>query len=529
MHENGTEKNIDLTINKPVFLIPWILLVLMVVISLTNGEQFLAGLNATTNWILDGFAWLFNLTTLSCVVTVILVYFSPLGKVKIGGSKAKPILDYKNLVWVTLCTTIAAGILFWACAEPLFHMYKPAAMEGVAPGSREAAVFAMKTMFLEWTWSPYAIYTVATVLFAFVLYNMKQKFSIGSALVPVFGSKVMKYNSVIDVICLFALVTGMAASLGTGTLTIAGGLERVFNFQSGPVSWGIIIILVVATFVISSISGVCKGIRILSGINSKVYMVILVFLLAFGPAVFMLNFASESLGAYLTDFFKLSLATGDIYNDGWAKSWPIFYWCNWLAWTPIAAIFLGKILKGYTVRQGIICNFVIPSVFATIWMGLFSTASLFYELNGEGFNQLLTDKGPESIVYALFDKLPLPMIIIPFYLFTVFISFVTASDSNTTAMVGLCVNGDTVNEEKESHMWLKIVWGLTIGAVTWILLSVAGIDGIKAASNLGGFPNMFLVLLFIFSVLKISRNPKKYDFHKEDYDADGKPLLGKEG
>ena len=71
---------------------------------------------------------------------------------------------------------------------------------------------------------------------------------------------------------------------------------------------------------------------------------------------------------------------------------------------------------------------------------------------------------------------------------------------------------------------LKIVWGVTVGVVTWILISFAGIDGIKAASNLGGFPNMFIMILMIIGLLKIAKNPQKYDVHKEDYDSNGRPI-----
>ena len=104
-----------------------------------------------------------------------------------------------------------------------------------------------------------------------------------------------------------------------------------------------------------------------------------------------------------------------------------------------------------------------------------------------------------------------------------FISFVTASDSNTNAMAGLCTSGIT-QEEQEAAPWLKIVWGITVGVVTWILISFAGIDGIKAASNLGGFPNMFIMILMIIGLLKIAKNPQKYDAHKEDYDSNGRPI-----
>ena len=447
------EKNVELKLRKAVFFPPWLLLIAMVVISLVNGEAFLAGLNAVTSWILKNFSWLFNSVTVMCVVTVIVVYFSPLGKVRIGGRKAHPKMKFLDLVWITLCTTIAAGILFWACAEPLYHLYAPPASEGVKAGSPGAAIFAMKTMFLEWTWSPYAIYTVAVLVFAFVFYNMKQPYSMGSALVPALGERVKKYNGLVDVICLVTLV----------------------------------------------------------------------FLLVFGPTAYMLNMSVESWGAYIRDFLPMSLMSGDVFGDTWSRSWPIFYWCNWLSWTPVTAVFLGKILKGYTIKDAIKCNFIIPAIFSTIWMGLFSTATIYYELNGVGMYDTLLNKGTEAVVYKVFEQLPLAVIVIPFYLFIVFISFVTASDSNTNAMAGLCTSGIT-QEEQEAAPWLKIVWGITVGVVTWILISFAGIDGIKAASNLGGFPNMFIMILMIIGLLKIAKNPQKYDAHKEDYDSNGRPI-----
>ena len=102
MEKPNIEKTVNLKLNKIVFFPPWLALAAMVAVSLTNEAAFLAGLNAVTNWILSNFTWAFNLTTVACVATVIIVYFSPLAKVRIGGRKARPIMSYINLVWITL-------------------------------------------------------------------------------------------------------------------------------------------------------------------------------------------------------------------------------------------------------------------------------------------------------------------------------------------------------------------------------------------------------------------------------------------
>lgn len=510
-------------IRKLVFWPPWILLVAVAVVSFINNESFLKYLNLITGWILNYFAWGFNGLALFCVITVIMVYFSPLGKVRIGGRKARPIMKYSNWLWITLCTTVAAGILFWACAEPLYHLYAPPAAAGVVPGTPEAALFSMEVMFLEWTWSPYALYAVATLAFAFAYYNMKLPNTLSAPLALALGTRVQKWSAIVDVICLFALTAGMAGSMGTGILSISGGLESVTGVKSAPGLWAVVGIVAGALFVVSSITGVMKGIKLLSKLNMYVFFLLLALFFLFGPTAFMLNTAAESLGAFFSDFFRLSLMTGDLFGDGWARSWPNFYFCNWLAWTPICAVFLGKIARGYTIRDAIRCNFFFPSIFSTLWIGLFSTASIFYEMNGGGLSAVLAQSGAESVVYAVLRRLPLSTLIIPLYIFIIFISFVTACDSNTSALSGLCVSEDA-DERQESPAWLKIVWGATITLIAWIMISSAGIDGIKAVSNLGGFPNMFLVLIMAAGLWRVSRRPGRFDAYKEDYDQEDLPL-----
>lgn len=44
----------------------------------------------------------------------------------------------------------------------------------------------------------------------------------------------------------------MAASLGTGTLTIAGGIQNLTGLKSGAVMWGIVIVVIVTTFIVSA-------------------------------------------------------------------------------------------------------------------------------------------------------------------------------------------------------------------------------------------------------------------------------------
>ena len=63
----------------------------------------------------------------------------------------------------------------------------------------------------------------------------------------------------------------------------------------------------------------------------------------------------------------------------------------------------------------------------------------------------LLNKGTEAVVYKVFEQLPLAVIVIPFYLFIVFISFVTASDSNTMQWQD-CVRQVLHRKSRKQHL-----------------------------------------------------------------------------
>lgn len=102
-----------------VFWPPFLLLAVTVVVSLFYKTSFLENIKGLNQWILTHFDGLFSWATFGCLLLVAGVYFSPLARVRIGGPEAVPLLSKWRWFSVTLCTTIATGILFWGCAEQI--------------------------------------------------------------------------------------------------------------------------------------------------------------------------------------------------------------------------------------------------------------------------------------------------------------------------------------------------------------------------------------------------------------------------
>ncbi|WP_198650113.1 BCCT family transporter [Zobellella maritima] len=492
-----------------VFWPTFLLLLAALVTSYLDLDTFLATTKALNNAILQNFSWLFNIGSLYLLVLAVVVYFSPLGKIRIGGDNAEPLLSKLRWFSITLCTTLAVGVLFWTTAEPLYHLYGPPESAGLEPGSADAALFSVSTMFLHWSFTPYAIYTIPSLVFALAFYNQRKRFSIGSMLEPVLGAgNTRRFGGMIDAIALYALVAGMASSLGTGALTLAGGMGQYLGGDTSPLRLGVIIAVIVLTFVLSAASGLKKGIARLSALNAWLLLFLGLFVFAFGPSVFMISLGAESFGLYLDSFFSRSLFSGSAAGDPWPQWWTIFYWAVWFAWAPISALFLGKIARGYTVREFIRINLLFPSLFAIAWICIFSGAAIYLEMHqAAGLNEVLNNQGVEHVLYRLFEQLPGSQLMIVLLLFIAYVSYVTAADSNTDAIGSLCTRGLTADSDLNTGLPMKVLWGSIIGVVSWIMVAFVGLDGVKMLSNLGGLPAMFIILLASASLWRWLSNP----------------------
>ncbi|MCK2044315.1 BCCT transporter [Chromohalobacter japonicus] len=493
-----------------VFWPTFLVLLAAVIASYVNLDAFLATASALNDAILDNFAWLFSLGSLYLLVLAVIVYFSPLGKLRIGGEQATPMLSRLRWFSITLCTTLAVGVLFWTTAEPLYHFMSPPESLGLEAGSGDAMLFAMSTMFLHWSFTPYAIYAVPALIFALAFYNLRLRFSISSMLEPVFGPKVKRFGGLIDAVSLYALVAGMASSLGTGALTLAGGAGQYLGGEASPLRLGVVIALIVVTFVISAASGLQKGIARLSSLNAILLLILGVFIFVVGPTSFMLSLGVESFGVYLDGFFTKSLFTGAAGEDQWPQWWSIFYWAVWFAWAPMAALFLGKISRGYTVREFLRVNLFYPALFASAWVIIFSGAALYFQAHtGVDLHAILNDRGVENVLYELFRQMPFAGVWIPLLLFIAYISYVTAADSQTDAIGNLCTRGLTADSDLNTGVSMKVLWGVIVGIVSWVMVSFVGIDGIKMLSNLGGLPALIIVLLATGSLWRWLKHPER--------------------
>lgn len=526
----GFTKKSKAKIRWSIFLPMSIIMLLAIFTGVVAPEAFYNGENAIVKFAFEDFGWLFQISGNIFLFICLFFLFSKYGNIKFGGPDAKPTLKYWDWFAITLCAGIATGICFWGIAEPITHFMNPPKELGLAPGSEAAANFAMTTVFIHWTFIPYAMYAIAGLAIAFAVHNMKLPYQISSALYPIFGDKVKgKVGAVVDNLCMFAMAGGVAAVLGVGTMQMGSGLNILTGVKTGKALWIIILVALVATYIFCSWTGLTKGIKWLSDKNSKVYLFLLAFILIVGPTTFILKMGTQGVGDFLQNFFARTHYLSPIDGSEWPRWWPIYYWAIWLAYAPMEGMFFAALCKGRTIREFIVVNLICPAVFGIVWFSIFGGAAINLQLNGAGLWEIIQKNGLESSVFAFLNNYPLSKIMSWIFILTIFTSIVTLCDSMTSTVASLTSTAYN-DDNQEAPGSLKIYWGVVMAAMAIINIlctgggKISGIDATKQISTVAGFPILFFMLIMAYCAVKMIVSSDKYDVtcHQDTAKVDSK-------
>ncbi|WP_207707717.1 BCCT family transporter [Alkaliphilus serpentinus] len=493
-----------------------IFFIFAIVTGIVAPEAFYNALNSTAGFAFENFGWLFQLSSVLFFFMCVFLAFSKYGNIKLGGKDAEPELSFWNWFAISLCAGIATGILFWGVVEPLTHMYAPPEGLGLIPGSESAAMFSMTQTFIHWTYLPYAMYAICGVGIAYAVYNAKLPFQVSSMLYPVMGKRIQGWGgALVDNICLFALAGGVAAVLGVGTMQIASGLNILTGIEPGKFIWILIVTAIVLTYIISSYTGLKRGIKWLSDKNAKIFFAMMIFILLLGPTRFILNFGTQSTGHFIQNFFERTLYMSPIDGSPWPRWWPIYYWAIWIAYAPLSGMFFARISKGRTIKQFMLVNLFLPATFGLIWFSVFGGAAVNLQMQGAGIFEAMQAGGNEVAVFAFLKNFPLSTLTSAIYILVIYVSIVTLADSMTSTISSLSTSAYN-NADVEAPGQVKIFWGVIMSSLAIInLLSaggkISGIDATKQISTVAGFPILFLMIAMAFTSMYMIIKREKYD------------------
>lgn len=464
-------------------------------------------------WSLDMFGWLYQYAVMGCTLLAAIIAFTKLGNIRLGGKDAKPKYSFMTWFAMTLTGGVATGIVTWGVNEPIIYygnVWGELDGLGITAFTPEAARFAIGRSLYNWTIVPYAIYAVCGVLVSYLYFNRKQKLTVTATLKPLFGERITRgvLASIIDTLSLLALGMGICSGLAMCVTLIITGLSSGYGIASSLSLYIIIGIILICIFTVSSYVGMDRGLKVLGNLNAWFYYGLLVLLLFAGPTLYILRNSTAGLAVWINNFFYWGLDPIDIGGAALTRSWTLFDWGCWIAYAPVTAIFLAMIARGRTIREFMIVNWILPSVFGFVWFGIWGNCALYMQISGTvDLVGAINSGGAVMALWEFLKNLPfgIGVIVVPFNILIVAISFITAADATLTNIGSMCVKDVPVGTEPPAG--IKVIWGAVIGSVAIVMAAFGrgaqGVDGVKALAVAGGFVVLFVFVLQLFSLCKV--------------------------
>lgn len=488
-----------------VFVASLLIVAVLVVLGIVAPDQLDRLATRAHEAVIESTGWAYLLSALLFLVFCLYVAFSRFGSLKLGRDDEKPQYGYFGWFSMLFAAGMGIGLIFWGVAEPLSHFAAPPAY--LEPRSASAATFAMTRSFFHWGIHPWAIYIVMSLAIAYFSFRRGMPPLISSCFYPLIGDRI--YGSIgksIDVLAVFATVFGVATSLGLGALQIGGGLTAVFGITHTLTVTLTIIAVVTVLYMLSSATGLDKGIQILSRTNVLVALILMGFVLLVGPTAFNLEIFTDTLGRYGASLFSMSLDASPFQGFEWTKDWTLFYWAWWISWSPFVGLFVASISRGRTVREFVLGALLVPALLTFVWFSVFGGAGLALEIR-EGIpvaDTALAD--PSLALFEVLSHYPLAAItsILAVLLLSVF--FITSADSATFVLSMMTSEGSFSPSLRK-----KLTWGIVQSSAAAVLLLSGGLEALQRMAILAALPFMFIMLVLTRSLLKAMRYEVRYE------------------
>jgi glycine betaine transporter len=475
-------------VDRPVLVISASVVAAVVVLGSVFPDRLASTAQTVLTHVIDGFGWAFVLGASAFVVFALWLAFSRYGRIPLGPDGEKPEFSTRSWVAMMFSAGMGIGLMFYGVTEPISHLVEPP-VANITPGSQAAAKQAMNYTMFHWALHPWAIYAVVGLALAYAQYRKGRTGGFSAAFVPLLGRRATGgAGRAIDVLAIFATLFGSATSLGLGALQINGGLGQVLDVKIGTTAQILVIAVLTVCFVISAVSGVAKGIQLLSNVNMVLAVVLLLFLFVVGPTVFILNLIPAMTGNYLVALPTMATRTGAFGGHDWLAAWTIFYWAWWISWTPFVGAFIARISRGRTIRQFVLGVMAAPSIVSLVWFAVLGGSAIRLQETGAADIAKANSESQQAAMFAVLDQFPWAGATTVLVVVLVAIFFVSGADAASVVMGSLSSRG-----AEHPPRGIVVLWGVLTGAVAAVLLLAGGLEGLKTLTIIVAAP--FLVIM----------------------------------
>jgi len=439
---------------------------------------------------------------LATFVIGLILAFGRTGDVVLGGV-TKPEMSTFRWTSIIMCTLLAGGGVFWAAAEPMAHFIsQPPLFADKEAGSLAAAHHALAQSFMHWGFLAWAILGSLTgIVFMHLHYDKGLPLKPRTLLYPVFGERALKgpLATLVDSACVLAVVAGTVGPIGFLGLQVSFGLEKLFGIADTFSTQLTVLLGLIIIYTLSSVSGVTKGIQLLSRFNVVLAVVLMTIIVIFGPTAFLVDGFLQSFGIYLHQFIPMATFRAD---TAWLDWWTVFFWGWFLGYGPLMAIFVARISRGRTIRQMISLISILAPVITCVWFTIIGGTGLSFELTQPGIiSEPFTGFNLPAALLAMTENLPAGFIMSVLFMLLTTVFVATTGDSMTYAISMVMTGND------HPHSGVRVFWGIMMGVMAAILISLGsgGISALQSFIVVTAVPVSLILLPSLWTAPRIAR------------------------
>ncbi|MHB0776178.1 BCCT family transporter [Halomonas sp. WWR20] len=488
-----------------VFIIAAAIIAVLVAMGAAFPERFGSVSSSALTGISHYFGWFYLFSVFGFVLFLVGLAFSKYGKIRLGPQDSKPSYSFFSWVSMLLAAGFGVGLVFYGMAEPMTHYLNPPFAD--MPGeTEEAARYAIQYSFFNWGIHQWAAFALVGLIIAYFQFRKGQAGLVSVVLSPMAARlpRSREIGTALDVFAVVATVMGVATSIGLAVLQINGGLHAVFGVAESMLWQFIIMGAMFCCYMLSTWSGLDKGIKRLSNLNMMLCLGLMLYVLFSGPTVAILETITLGIGDYLQNFIGMSLRVAPYSGNDWATNWTIFYWAWVIAWSPFVGTFVARVSRGRTIKEYVFGVLIVPPLLACLWIGVFGGAALNMELNGDVGLAAATDENITVALFEMFDLMPFSGVLSVVAICLIFIFLVTSADSATYIVSQMTDNGSL-----NPPLYKRVTWGLLIAGICLTLIIAGGLNGLQSAAVLSALPFTFILYGMAFILLKELRADRR--------------------
>jgi glycine betaine transporter len=454
------------------------------------------------------FGWLYLWVVLGLVLFAAFAAFSRYGNLKLGGEDEEPEFSAGSWFAMLFAAGMGIGLVFWGVAEPVSHYVT--APPGIRSGTPEAANAAMRYVFFHWGLHPWAVYGIVALAIAFFQYRRGGDALISTATSALPWRPVRSLAGLFNGLAVVATAFGVAASLGMGALQINSGLQAVFGVDVNETWQVAIIVVTTAIFIASAVSGVEKGVKLLSNFNMIVAALLALAVFLLGPTVAIIETLTNTLGNYLSDIVRMSLRATPFRDSNWVGNWTIFYWAWWISWSPFVGLFIARVSRGRTIREFIVGTVLAPSLAAFLWFSIFGGSALTMQIWQHVPIAAAVKSDVATALFTMFGAMPFGTAMAVVATLLVLVFFVTSGDS-AVLVLGMMSTGGNPNPPAR----IKVIWGALVAGIAISLLLAGGLKAVQTATIVFALPFALVIVLMVAALWRAMREDWIEQEHRE--------------